>query len=238
MKLRAALVAVLTALASMAAPAAPAAPVRAADVQLVVLAFTLSYEGPKVVRQRSAGLATTTFVRKDFSVERFSNREFLLDLLDEHIIADIRGWSLVRLSDPRRGDLGFFIIKFGALPIDVNSRLALTRVTAPITSFVSLRVVRGNSSELTRTNVLREIASLRISSGPDQILAQGVLTSASNFHNGLLTSDGSEFASVSGFALPRLRFPLPDLPTPILDAAIVEGLASLTRARSFSGALR
>jgi|GEM_PF-6449673 len=216
---------VLTALASATAA-------RAVDSQFVVLALTVTVEGAEVlVRQRTSGLSSSTFVRKDFLVERFSNREFLLDLVDDGLIADIRGWSLVRLSDPVRGDLGFFVVRLGALPIEVNNRLSITPVTEPIESFVSLRVARGNAIQHALTGSKRELATLRVTNGSDLITARGVLTSASASRNGITTNEGANFSSLAGVSIPRDRPPPANPGAPIFDAGIVEGLASFTRAR-------
>jgi hypothetical protein len=223
MKLRAVILGVLTALAS-------ATTARAVDSQFVVLALT--------VRQRTSGLSASTFVRKDFLVERFSNREFLLDLVDDGLIPDIRGWSLVRLSDPVRGDLGFFVVKLGVLPIEVNNRLSITPVTEPIESFVALRVGRGNAVQRTLAASKRELATLRVTNGSDWITARGVLTSASTNRNGITTNEGADFTRLAGVSIPRDRPPPANPEALILDAGIVEGLASFTRARPTVFALR
>jgi hypothetical protein len=158
---------------------AASAPSQVGTGQPVVLALSVAVQGPDVVRIRRSGNTTTSAVRRLIVFERFSNREFLEDLQAQGRIADIRGWSIVRLTNPAGSDLGFFITRPGVRPIDVNDRLALTLLSDPLVSSTETSVERANTSQLSRSSVERSLAAVRISTSTGQLNARGIFSDSS-----------------------------------------------------------
>jgi hypothetical protein len=173
---------------------AAGAGVHAAESQQVVMAFNISSEGPLVVRERG----NSTLVRQDIIVERYSNREFLQEMVDEGLIDEVRGWSVVRVKDDVQGDLGMFVIRRGSSSIDVNDRLALESLSEPVEARVSLEVVSNGNTRSRETTLQRRIAGIRVTSADAEINGRGALSEFTASRNGEQFQSSASLDAVVG----------------------------------------
>jgi hypothetical protein len=83
----------------------------------------ITFEGPPQEKEQITATKTTFTSKSKFVVGKFSNREFLLELVVAGVISDIRGWSVVQMVDQGGGVIGIYIIKAGVPPIYVGDYL-------------------------------------------------------------------------------------------------------------------
>ena len=87
----------------------------------VVLELAISSQGASTTTTRTRrGTTITTVAQPTISTKRFSNRELLNLLVTKGVITDITGWSISYFTDLSGNNVGAYIVKAGATPININ----------------------------------------------------------------------------------------------------------------------
>ncbi len=82
---------------------------------ILTIAMTLTGQGPEAYKESNTGYTLSTKI----ITEKISNKNFLQSFIDEGIINEITGWSIVSLSE--EGDIkGFYLKKKGEDSINVS----------------------------------------------------------------------------------------------------------------------
>lgn len=151
---------------------------RGAEVydQPVILGLTVSYNAPEVVNTTTLnGVVTYTEVGKAVT-GRYSNREFLADMVEEGVIPSVDGWSIVFRTDSDGDKRGFFLKKLGMPDVEIEDRLELSQVSEAVTTY-AFKVVDGATEETATESTLLKmrLGSLELDVMGIEAHAQGIV---------------------------------------------------------------
>lgn len=89
----------------------------------VTINLKVTFEGPVQYKTTESSSKDTWSSKSKFVVGKFSNKEFLEALVEDGLISDIKGWSVVLLVDQDGDPISLFITKKNTSPIDVSDYL-------------------------------------------------------------------------------------------------------------------
>ncbi|HVJ47046.1 MAG TPA: hypothetical protein VM511_11710 [Luteolibacter sp.] len=90
----------------------------------VTINLKVTFEGPEQYKETETSSKYTETSKSKFVVGKFSNKEFLEALVEDGLISEIKGWSVVLLVDQDGDEISLFITKKNTSPIDVSDYLS------------------------------------------------------------------------------------------------------------------
>lgn len=162
----------------------------------VTATLKVFYEGIEEVSQKNNG---DIHYSQKIITKKVSNKEILEGLVEEGVIADIKGWSIILITGDNAQIVGTYITKKNNLPIDITSFFDASS-GHQITAYKGKYIDKTESESGTATH--KSLASLRMDIDGVELEVQGVLEADTEYFEDESTDEEfvkkAQFTDLSG----------------------------------------
>lgn len=160
------------------------------------ISLKVSYEGGEDVTHKNNG--DIHFSQKILTM-KISNKEILQGLVEEGVIADIKGWSIIFITNDNAEVVGTYLTKKNNLPINITSYFSAS--SGPQIEAFKGKYIDSKDLE-SGTATYKSLASLMMDIDGVDIKVQGVMKSDTDFSDDGHTEEEfikkADFTDLSG----------------------------------------
>jgi len=157
----------------------------------------VTYEGEEKTSEKNNG--DETYVQK-FVTAKISNKEILLVLVEDGVIADIKGWSIVLTTNDNAEITGTWITKKKNTPINISNYFDAASRGGSISSYKGKYTAKKNADSGNETTM--DIAYLAMYTEPGELPVldvRGILTADTSYSFDYDLDTGEDFIEKATF---------------------------------------